>query len=208
MADEGYVYILKNEAMPEYIKIGLTRGIVAERIRQLDNTSLPKPFEHVYSARVPDCARLERTLHFVFGNQRTRGNREFFTVDADIVRAIIELVALEEEEMLSDADQGIAPEQRQDLVEHRRQRAEALTFERLGLQPGTVLTFIKDPDVTCVVSGAKTVIFEGEETSLTQAALRAVRAMGYNWSAVRGFDYWMADGIKVSELPPRPSANS
>ena len=32
------VYILKNESMPEYIKIGFTHGDVQERIKQLDRT--------------------------------------------------------------------------------------------------------------------------------------------------------------------------
>ena len=79
---EGFVYILRNEAMPGYIKIGLTQqDDVQTRLRQLDNTSTPLPFECVYAARVPDCRRLEQTLHFVFGEKRTRLNREFFQTD-------------------------------------------------------------------------------------------------------------------------------
>lgn len=50
---EGIVYILTNAAMPGYIKIGLTQqNDVALRVKQLDNTSLPLPFECYYSARV------------------------------------------------------------------------------------------------------------------------------------------------------------
>ena len=88
--DTGIVYILKNEAMPGYIKIGLTRDDdVEQRLRSLDNTSVPLPFTCYYSARVPDCIRLERRLHFVFGEKRARLRLEFFRTDPDLVKAII-----------------------------------------------------------------------------------------------------------------------
>jgi hypothetical protein len=99
VSDEGYVYILTNAAMPGYIKIGLTqRDEVADRVRQLDNTSTPLPFEVYYAAKVPDCRKLERTLHFVFGERRARLSREFFSTDLDLAKAIIELVAIKEED--------------------------------------------------------------------------------------------------------------
>ena len=73
---EGFVYVLTNAAMPGYVKIGLTQqDDVADRVRQLDNTSTPLPFEVYYAAKVPDCRKLERTLHFVFGEKRARLNR-------------------------------------------------------------------------------------------------------------------------------------
>jgi hypothetical protein len=43
------VYILKNESMPEYIKIGFTHGSVVERLKQLDRTGTPLPFEVYYA---------------------------------------------------------------------------------------------------------------------------------------------------------------
>jgi hypothetical protein len=89
--DRGIVYILTNEAMPSYVKLGLTRqSDVAERVRGLDNTSIPVPFECYFAAEVPDCGKLERTLHFVFGEKRARRNREFFIIDPDLAKAIID----------------------------------------------------------------------------------------------------------------------
>lgn len=59
----GIVYILTNEAMPGYVKIGLTRqNDVGERVRQLDTTAIPVPFEVHYAAYVPDCAKLMQLL--------------------------------------------------------------------------------------------------------------------------------------------------
>ena len=201
----GYVYILTNAAMPGYVKVGLTHGQVSERIRQLDNTSTPLPFECYFAALVPDCESLERTLHFVFGEKRARRNREFFTADPNVVKAVIQLVAIKEEH-LSDVDQAITPEQRGAIEATKRATSERMSLERLGLKPGDMLTFTKDPSITCQVSGPKTVLFRGQQLSLSGAALQVIREMGYDWSTVRGFDYWAFDGVKLSARDPAGSA--
>jgi hypothetical protein len=85
---EGFVYLLRNEAMPGFVKIGLTELSVEQRIRQLNNTSVPLPFEEYFAARVPDCQALERTLHFVFGEKRVNPNREFFRIDPDLAKGL------------------------------------------------------------------------------------------------------------------------
>jgi hypothetical protein len=202
VANEGYVYILTNAAMPGYIKIGLTQqDEVADRVRQLDNTSTPLPFEVYYAAKVPDCRKLERTLHFVFGERRARLSREFFTTDPDLAKAIIELVAIKEE-ALTDTEQAITPDQRAEIETTKRGRQERLTLERLGLAPGTILTFAKDPTITCEVAGPKTVMFRGQKQSLSQAALTVIREMGYAWAAVSGPEYWMHNGVKLASMEP------
>jgi hypothetical protein len=43
------VYVLTNEAM---VKIGRTTTSVEQRIKELDNTSLPLPFQCFYAAEV------------------------------------------------------------------------------------------------------------------------------------------------------------
>lgn len=200
---EGYVYILTNAAMPGYVKIGLTtQDDVAIRVRQLDNTSLPLPFECYFAARVPDCAKLERTLHFVFGEKRARGNREFFTIQPDLAKAIIELVAVEDTSP-SDAEQDISPQERQEIEAEQQRR----TLSGLGLDEGVVLSFLKDPAVTCIVHDARKVRFRDEVMSLSRAALLAIRDMGFNWPTANGFEYWTYDGIKLSELPLRPPSS-
>ena len=55
---QGIVYILTNEAMPGYVKIGRTDGDLASRVRQPDSTGVPLPFEVFYAARVRDSASL------------------------------------------------------------------------------------------------------------------------------------------------------
>lgn len=201
----GIVYILTNEAMPGYVKIGLTRqNDVGERVRQLDNTSVPVPFECYFAAAVPDCAKMERTLHFVFGEKRARRNREFFTIDPDLAKAIIELVA-DKTVDVTDVEQSIDKAERREIEELRRRR-EIRTFTSLNVPIGATLTFAKDADITCTVSRARKVLFRGEELSPSAAALRVVHELGYDWSAVSGMDYWEFNGVKLSQLGAAPVA--
>jgi hypothetical protein len=202
MADEGWVYILTNEAMPDFIKIGLTRqNDVSVRIKQLDNTSTPLPFECHFAARVPDCAKLERTLHFVFGEKRARASREFFKADPALVKAIIELVALEET-LLTDAEQEISPAQRADIEEVRAVRTKRRTLASVGLVPGDMIVFTKDPLKIATVQNDRQVLLEGDTVPMTvsAAALKLINAMGYNWPAVSGFDYWRFHGVLLRDL--------
>ena len=79
------IYILINEAMPGYIKIGLTNNDLIGRIKGLDNTSVPLPFECFYAARVKNAKETERLLHDVppkdgpseTGEGRAFGDRAF-----------------------------------------------------------------------------------------------------------------------------------
>ena len=208
-ADPGFVYVLTNAAMPGFVKIGLTRhDDVAQRIRQLDTTSIPVPFECHYAAKVPDCAKLERVLHQVFDDKRVRRGREFFTSDPKLAELIIDLVKIEEVPV-SDSEQGITPDQRQDIEEEKAVRAPRVSLTELGLLPGTMLTFIKDSAITCEVADNQKVLFQGELTSLSASALSALHAMGYKWSQVSGWEYWTHNGVKLSRLeraqPPAPS---
>ena len=205
---EGIVYILTNESMPGYVKIGLTRhNDVGERIRQLDNTSIPLPFECYFAAHVPDCARLERTLHFVFGEKRARRNREYFTIDPDLAKAIISLVA-DTPVVLTDVEQSIDSTERNEIEQIRRRR-EVRTFTSLSVPIGSTLTFTKDSTVTCEVTQPRKVRFRGEEMSPSAAALIAVRDMGYDWVAVSGMDYWEYNGVKLCQIGnvPIPDLN-
>ncbi|MEH6790959.1 GIY-YIG nuclease family protein [Parasphingorhabdus sp.] len=195
----GIVYILTNEAMPGYVKIGLTQqNDIGDRVKQLDNTSIPVPFECYFAAHVADCRKVERTLHFVFGENRARRNREFFTIEPDLAKAIIELVAIDKV-IITDEEQDIDANERQD-IEEMRSRREVRTFKNLNVPLGSTLTFVKDDQITCTVTGARKVLFRGEEMSLSAAALAVVNEMGYDWTAIQGPAYWAFDGVKLCNI--------
>ena len=55
------VYILTNESMPDIIKIGITDNL-SRRLRDLDNTSTPLPFECFYAVEVEDASVIDATM--------------------------------------------------------------------------------------------------------------------------------------------------
>ena len=53
------VYILTNESMPDTIKVGIT-GNLDRRIKELDTTGTPLPFECYYAVEVENAAAIEK----------------------------------------------------------------------------------------------------------------------------------------------------
>ena len=78
----GCVYILKNEAMPDLVKIGYTSGTAEERAQQLSQaTSIPMPFEvaaDVDGLALEQCKKLEAEIHKELDEHRVNPKREFF----------------------------------------------------------------------------------------------------------------------------------
>lgn len=46
------IYILKNPAFKDMVKIGITDRDINVRLKELNNTSVPKPFEVLYAVKV------------------------------------------------------------------------------------------------------------------------------------------------------------
>ena len=109
---EGIIYILINEAMPGYTKIGKTTTSVEQRMRELDTTGLPLTFECFYAAKVANVDLVERKLHDAFRDRRVRPRREFFRVDPERVRSALEIAGGEDatprHDVVEDADDQTA----------------------------------------------------------------------------------------------------
>ena len=88
-----FIYILTNEAMPGLIKIGKTSNSVAQRMRELDGSGIPLPFQCYYAARVDNALFVETRLHKAFGDFRVRANREFFRLDPFRAQSALEPVS-------------------------------------------------------------------------------------------------------------------
>jgi hypothetical protein len=188
------VYVLINESMEGLVKIGRTTTSVEQRIKELDNTSLPLPFQCFYAGEVANSSVVENKLHKIFADKRIRNNREFFRVDANQVREAIQLAEIKE--VTPKVDVVVDAEDVQALKkavanEERRSR---LRFTELNIPAGSTLLFTKDKSITCDVVTDGKVNFEGSVMSPSAAALIAVKRLGYDWAAVSGSDYWEYDG--------------
>ena len=197
---EGIIYILINEAMPGYTKVGKTISSLEQRIRDLDSTGVPLPFECFYAARVADIEFVERKLHDAFNDHRVRPRREFFEVDPGRIRSALELAAVEDVTPKNDV---VETQDDQIALNKARERRSTFNFKMVDIPPGAQLTFSKDPTITCRVIDHRKIEFEGEETSLSASALKVVQRMGYTWSQIHGPGYWQYEGETLYERRKR-----
>jgi len=188
--------------MPDLVKIGHTNRDIEQRIKELDNTSTPLPFQCFYAAEVRDAKIVETKLHRIFSDKIIRTNREFFRIDPNQVKEAIQLAEIKEvtptQEIVNDAMDIIAVE-KYNVIEERRNN---ITFKELGIPMNSVLYFTKDSSINCTVikENPSRVMFEGEECSLNGSALKPLNDIGYNWSSARGGDFWKYEDETLTSI--------
>ncbi|MBM3209555.1 GIY-YIG nuclease family protein, partial [Candidatus Shapirobacteria bacterium] len=74
------IYILTNEAMLGYVKIGRTSDLM-RRLKDLYITSVPLPFECHYACAVENGKETEGWLFEIFNKWRVSKDREFFRIE-------------------------------------------------------------------------------------------------------------------------------
>ena len=103
-SEKGFVYILTNPAFrKDWVKIGMTTRPVDERIRDLDTTSIPLPFEVYATLRTSHWSKIEHHLHLMIDKltpgKRIRSGREFFNLPpAKALELLSECASLFDEE--------------------------------------------------------------------------------------------------------------
>ena len=188
----GIVYLLTNPVMPGLVKIGMTaQEDIDRRMKELYTTGVPVPFECQFACKVKkcDCAKIEKALHTAFAPQRLNQNREFFRIQVEQAKAILELfhhtdvtvdVSEEIENDLTDDDKAAA-------VKAQAKRP-PLNFYEMGLQKGDVLLWKDDPSISVSIISERKVLYEGEETSIS--ALSA-KLKGYNVRHISPGAHWL-----------------
>lgn len=190
------VYILTNNSMPGIIKIGWTDNSVEQRMKELDKTGTPLPFTCYFAKRVDDPRFVESKLHEAFDEFRIRENREFFRMSPDQAKAALEIASGEDV-----TPQGDVVETESDRAALDRERKRTrFNFAQIGIEPGEILEFKKDPSITAKVVENDQIEFRGSITSLSPAALIIVHEMGYKWTKIAGPQFWMYKGKTLYEL--------
>ena len=194
----GIVYILTNEAMPGYIKIGRTSGgnpdAVTLRMRDLDKTGTPRPFRCEYAAVVDNAAQVERAMHVIFGDRRVRDNREFFEgVTPARARAALGLVEIYD----VTPSEAVAPELNADgtIVGEKPPRRPPFRFSMAEIHAGAVLRWAYDPSITCEVVDDRQVTYQGSLYRLSGLAQKLLNSD----VSVQGTLYWMYDEETLDE---------
>ena len=185
--------------MENYIKIGRTDTptveSVAQRVRKLDDTNIPLPFNCEHASAVEDALAVEQALHEAFGDYRVRPKREFFYNLAPFrVRAILKLFEIED--LTPPSEQGDAPEDGTVNV----QRRPSFRFDAVDIPIGATLQWRDDPDIECQVDDDTTyVIYEGQRWAISTLAKKL---KGWDW-APAGPDYWLYKGELLRERQRR-----
>lgn len=166
MSEKEIIYVLSNPAMPGYVKIGRTSNL-ENRLKDLDNTSTPLPFECVFAIEVEKKLNVEKTVHDIFLDSRTRKTREFFEIHPDRVISALKMAngidVTPTQDIVEDDDSQIA-------LDNARKKRERFNFSMINLEHGTVLDYMDDTDYKCEVISNNRVLFEEKEMSLSGSA--------------------------------------
>jgi len=193
---KGIVYILTNQAYPDYIKIGKTTNL-EQRLKSLDTTGVPLPFECYYAIEVSDYSRVEKLIHQSFDKYRVRNNREFFELLPENAKSALKLTNGKDITPTDDIVETIEDKKALDKARNKRNR---FSFNLINIQPGTELSFIKDSDQKCKVLDDRLVEFRGEEMTLSGSALIVINELGYEWSQIHGPAYWEYQGKSLHDM--------
>lgn len=197
----GIVYLLTNPCMPGLVKIGMTtQEDIDKRMRELYTTGVPVPFECQFACKVnnKDCAKIEKALHTAFDPQRVNKNREFFRINVEQAKAILELFHH------TDVTEDVSEEIQNDLTDEDKaasSKAQAkrppLNFYEMGLQKGDVLVWKDDPSKTVTIISDRRVSYQGEDVSIS--ALSA-KLKGYKVKHIQPTPHWLFKDRLLSDI--------
>jgi len=192
----GIIYILTNECMPGFVKIGTTTTSVEEEMRALYTDSIPFPFECFYAATVERLDLVEKKIYYVFGDHKVPTSRDFFRIDPNKIRSILELVAIEE------VTPFIEMEMSQEMLDFSERRP-PFRFSSAQIPLDAELQFGRDESITCRVISDKTVEFNGMPTSLGVLAADLLKERGWRSPRVQGALHWLYQGESLEERRQR-----
>jgi hypothetical protein len=190
------IYVLTNETMPGYVKIGKTNTNLEQRVRELSaSTSVPLPFTVFYACTVKDAHFVEHQLHDAFDDNRINPKREFFRVAPERVVAALKLAEIEN---ITPKKDFVESEEDQEALNAARKIRSRFNFEIVKIPVGAELYFSRDENIKAKVvdtHAAHSIEFNGKKTSLSHSAQKI---LGYQYG-VAGTDYWMFDGETLDE---------
>ena len=197
----GIVYLLTNPVMPGLVKIGMTtQEDIDKRMKELYTTGVPVPFECKFACKVKksDCLKIEKALHKAFDPQRINQNREFFRINVEQAKAILELFHH------TDVTEDVTEEIQNDLTEEDKAASNKamakrppLNFFEMGLQKGDVLNWKDDSSIFVTIISDRKVSYKGEEVSIS--ALSA-KLKGYKVRHISPGAHWLYNDKLLGDI--------
>lgn len=177
--EPGYVYILTNPSFREdWVKIGMTQNM-EERLKTLDTTALPLPFEKYATLQTAKYQIAEKHVHHyieTFTNLRIRDKREFFNVKPEqALKIFFEVAELLDDAIVTRYDSGKpvvvypiepCPEKPANTEPLRLPPRKPFEFSMVGLKEGDTVVF--DPlKIEVKVCGKNRVAYKGATYTLS-----------------------------------------
>lgn len=207
MPEKGYVYILTNPSFKDnWIKIGKSYKLPQIRGKELDNTSIPLPFEVYAAIHTSKFNEVETMIHGIIdcvSKLRINKKREFFNLSPEKAFEILDYV----QSVLGDEAKvelfGDNIEVVQSLENGQRVRGERFDFAKKGIKQGDVIEFIPDPTITAIVRGKRVVWFEDKEWYLSPLVRELMdrRNQVSSSGAYQGPAYFAFKGEKLIDIP-------
>ena len=209
----GYIYILTNPAIKDYVKIGYATD-VDQRVKEL-NSSPGLPFSfRVYATYAVPTSLADTKVHQIIdqlnpdlravevrdGKTRTR---EFYAMEPEaafnILKAMAELHGFEDRLKRRDASPDeMAEAEAARKAERAGKKLAPFTFDKAGVPIGAVITYDRDPAITVEVISNKRVLYEGAEYSLSALAQKLM-----DIPTAQGPAYFSYEGVNLVELRRR-----
>lgn len=205
------LYVVSNEAMPEYIKIGIsTQAGLPARIQSLSGTNVPLPFNLIYVFAYKNARKKEDLLKKLYEKERVT-NKEFYDKsilsDDNLHRLLVEMEGKEIDinEFSKEGPSKIKKADNTPEIKPKPEgQASTFTFEMLGIPVGSELNFIKHPEIKCVVTdNNKGINYEGAPSSLSGSARKIRKDLGFGDYRVQGGSYWEYQGEKITDIRNR-----
>lgn len=190
------IYILINEAMPGYVKIGKTNNLEQRRLSLSRPSGVPLPFEVYYASEVEDAQKDEQWLHYVFADRRVRDEQEFFKIDPE--RIVAALKRIEKKDITPKSLQqslSSSTEEEKKEVEEKKKIRSKFDFKKYDIPIGSEVIFSRDASIKAKVLPNNKIELGGKETSLSKSAQEL---LGYNYG-VAGTLYWMYEDESLDE---------
>jgi hypothetical protein len=143
---------------------------------------------------------VEKQIHDGFDDFRVNPKREFFRVDPERIVSILKMVMIED---VTPKEDIVEDEIDQRSLDKEKKVRSRFNFDMINVPVGSVLSFVKDPNITSIVVDKHRIEFEDEIHSLSSSTLKLVHRMGYTWKQVSGPTYWMYEGETLNERRSR-----
>jgi len=189
---------IRSLAMPGYVKIGRTSNL-EQRIRSLDTTNMPLPFECFYACTVRDSNFVEKQLHDAFLDNRVRSSREFFEISPERVVSALKLAEIEN---ITPRRDYVETQEDQNALNQARTRRAVFNFNLASIPIGAELSYVNDENVKARVIDNKLIELNSEVTSLSASAQKLLNSL----HPIQGTLYWMFEGETLDQRRRRLEA--